>query len=345
MRKVKGLWFVLAFITVLAVVVAGCGKSGTSSQGGGQPQGSKSTQQAAKGSAQGVKLTFLAGTPGGVWYAMAEGIAGVIRSEIPGAEVTVAQGSDAANIVRVQQGQADIAFAYANTIKSALDGTGDFAGKATPDVRVLTSVFPSVHHIVFNANSGIKDVADIKGKKVRVSMNTRASMMEVVGRNVLEGYGITYDDIKNKGGEVLFVASKETNDLMRGGHLDGFFSNGPIPMSQTSELLADMKLNILPIKEDIRDKLVQNLGAIKTEIPVGTYGNPQAVPTVAINGMLIVNKSMPQDLAYAIVKAMNKNADKLKAIHKDMAGLADIKYMGGTTLPVHPGAEKFFKGQ
>jgi len=290
-----------------------------------------------------MKLTILAGTPGGVWYAMAEGIAGIIRQEIPGANITVAQGSDAANIVMVQQGKADIGFAYANTIKSAVSGTGNFQGKATPDIQILTNVFPSVHQIIFNANSGITDISQFKGRKVRISVNTRASMMEVVAKNVLQEYGISYDDIIKNGGQVLYAASKEQNDGMRGGHLDGYFSSGPIPMSQATELMVTMKLNVLPIRDDIRDKLVQELGAIKAVIPAGTYGNANTIPTISINGMLVVNKKMSPNVAYAIVKMLHKNADKLKVIHNFLGGFADIKFMSTTILPIHPGAEKFFQ--
>lgn len=293
-----------------------------------------------------VNITLVAGTVGGVWHAMAEGVAETIRREAPGSVVNVVPGGDAANILRVSQKGAEFVFAYIPTVKAALAGTGQFENKKVTNILAVNNIYTSYYHIVFLKKTGFTTLDDIIKKKapVRISMNQRASLMHVVGEEIIKEYGATLKDIESWGGKVHFLASQPGNDLMRGGHLDGFFSVGPLPMSQTSELTADHELVLFPIKDSVRESLYTKFGALKAIIPANTYkGQPKDVDSVTIPCLIITNKDIPADTVYTVTRAIGNNKEHLWSVHKDLK-VVNPKYMSDTAgVTIHAGAERYYK--
>ena len=79
------------------------------------------------------------------------------------------------------------------------------------------------------------------------------------------------------------------------------------------------------------------------DVPPGTYpGVTTAVPVVGVANVLVVNRAMPDDLAYQITKAIFEHQPELAAIHPEARNLSSTTATTGSPAEFHPGAKKYF---
>jgi TRAP-type uncharacterized transport system substrate-binding protein len=79
------------------------------------------------------------------------------------------------------------------------------------------------------------------------------------------------------------------------------------------------------------------------EIAPGTYKGPkEPVRTVASYIVMVVRADAPESLVYALVKSTFDKKAALAGAHKSFAAI-DPKDIVHATVPVHPGAAKFYQ--
>jgi TRAP transporter TAXI family solute receptor len=283
------------------------------------------------------ELSIATGGTGGVYYPYGGGLAELIGRHVPGytatAEVT---GASVENMALISRKDSDIAFALADTVVQAYTGTGRFEGRAMPELRALAAIYPNAVHVVTLADSGITTLQDLRGK--RVSVGAPGSGTEVNARALLEGNGITFDDIQPQR-----LNFNETADALRDGTIDaGIWSVGP-PTSSILNLAATRAIRLIPIEE-------AELAAAQAADPVfapytiraGLYDGVGDTPTISIPNALIVHAEMDDDLAYAITKALFEHIDELRAIHPAANDTTVEFTMAATPIPLHPGALRYY---
>jgi TRAP transporter TAXI family solute receptor len=283
------------------------------------------------------ELSIATGGTGGVYYPYGGGLAELIGRHVPGytatAEVT---GASVENMALISRKDSDIAFALADTVVQAYTGTGRFEGRAMPELRALAAIYPNALHVVTLADSGITTLQDLRGK--RVSVGAPGSGTEVNARALLEGNGITFDDIQPQR-----LNFNETADALRDGTIDaGIWSVGP-PTSSILNLAATRAIRLIPIEG-------AELAAAQAADPVfapytiraGLYDGVGDTPTISIPNALIVHAEMDDDLAYAITKALFEHIDELRAIHPAANDTTVEFTMAATPIPLHPGALRYY---
>ena len=284
-------------------------------------------------------LSIATGGTGGVYYPLGGGLAELVNQYIEGyratAEVT---GASVENVALVFNGDADIAFALADTVYQAYSGTGEFEGRAIGDLRALTSVYPNALQIVALADSGITSIEDLRGK--RVSVGAPGSGTEVTAQAVLEALGITYDDIEEQR-----LNFNETADALRDGTIDaGIWSVGP-PTSSILDLATSRDIVMIPFSdEELETALGVDPAYAPYTLPAGTYsGQDEDVQTISTPNVLIVNASMDEELAYQLTRMIYDHVDELIAVHP-AANDTTIEFaMASTPIPLHPGALRYFE--
>lgn len=336
MRK-KWMRISLVIVLCLALVVSVSGCGGQKEQPKEQPK----TQEVSK-----INATICGGSIGGAWAAIGEGISEVIRRSYPGSNVGYEVGQEAANISLVGSGKIEMGIAHTGLIKLAMDGAAPFKEKSD-NLRALTVLYSeALQHMIMRGNTGITSFEDLKTKKypLKLNQNTKDSFMEIVGRACLEAYGITYDDITAWGGKVDYMSMGSSLDLMRDGKLDAFSNVIQVPSSHVVDASTTMELLLLPMNDDAINKVNAAYGTYKSVIPKDQYKFlKEDVPTVAATLVLFTTKDLPDEVAYAIVKAINDNFDYFRGIHASLKTL-DLKGMTQVSpVPLHPGAEKFYK--
>lgn len=288
-----------------------------------------------------VNLNFPTASTTGSVYPLGSALANLWNTKIEGINVSAeASNGGVQNLNLMADGEAHISVAVTSIITEQQKGIAAFDKRPYDGVRILTSLYANYNQVIVRKDAGFNSFKDIKGKTFAVG--APGSTMEVESKNHVLEAGLKYpDDFKAQ-----FVGPTESLDLMRNKQIDGFFMMAGIPTAAATEALATANGKILDIDEDIITGLKAKYPwYTRAVIPAGTYdGQDKDVVTTAIKIMLIVDKSVSDDVAYQLVKVMWENIEDIKATNKVVKSM-DIKNAAKDTagIPLHPGAEKYYK--
>lgn len=285
------------------------------------------------------QLSIATGGTGGVYYPIGGGFAEMINNHIEGAQATAeVTGASVENMGLIMRGDADLALALADTVYQAYNGSGDFEGRQIENTRALASVYPNAVQLVTLAESDIETIADLAGK--RVSVGAPGSGTELNARAVLEANGISYEDFTPQR-----LNFNETADAIRDGDIDaGFWSVGP-PTSSILNLAATRDIRLIGLSdEEVANAQEAEAVFAPYELAAGMYdGMDEAVQTIGIPNVLVVNSDMDEELAYQLTQLLFENTDELIAVHP-AANDTTIEFtMNSTPVPLHPGAIRYFE--
>lgn len=284
-------------------------------------------------------VTVLTGGQSGVYYPLGVALAQIMGESIDGARVTAqVTKASAENMNLLQAGRGEVAFALGDTVLDAWNGREE-AGFKQPleNLRGFSATYNNVIQIVANADSGIKTLADLKGK--RVSVGAAKSGTELNARAVFGAAGLSYDDL----GRVEYMPFGESVELIKNRQLDATFQSAGLGVASIRDLASSVKINIIPVPEDVIARIDSPV-YIPTTIPAGTYtGQDEDVPSVAIPNFLITHAQVPDDLAYAMVKAMYDHLDELYATHNATRDIKLENAVQGMPVPLHPGVARYYR--
>lgn len=323
----QGKWVVvMVSLLSLALVFAGCGG------GGGGDKAPAKTQN----------INIATATTGGVYYPLGNAMAQLFNQKIPGIKASAqATAGTPQNILLMQKKEAEVAFAQNGVAYYAYNGQEMFKDKPTKFLRGITNLYPNVMHIVVAANSPIKSIKDFEGKKF--VPGAIGSATEINSKEILSLYGLDYKDKKNVKGE--YLGYSEAAEALKDGRVDGILIAGGLPTSAVLDAASALKIRLLSLEPDMIAKLKEKMPwYYEITIPKGTYiGQTEDVKTVAVANLLICREDLNADMVYNMTKTLHESQKDLVTAHsaaKDMT-LADA--MKGMTVPMHPGAEKYYK--
>ena len=188
---------------------------------------------------------------------------------------TQTTGASVENVNLLTQGKVDMVLALSDVVTDAVEGKNNFEQPIT-NIQQIAVLYPNVVQIVTSEKSGIKNIEDLRGK--RIAVGDQGSGTEVNARTLLEGFGITYDDVT-----VDYLGFAEAADGMKAGKIEAAFFSSGLPNSSLMELEQGLDLQIVTINQDKLKEIIATKPYFKTfEIPAGTYGNETAIPTAAI---------------------------------------------------------------
>jgi uncharacterized protein len=286
---------------------------------------------------------FRIGTGGtaGTYYPLGGTIANAVSE--PGKIIVTAQASNGSlgNVNAIAGGAMESGFSQADVASWAFKGNGVFEGKPNvPGLRLIASLYPESIHIVVKKGSGIKSVADLKGK--RVALDEPGSGTLINARLVLAAYGIKESDIKPE-----YIKPNQAGDKMKDGSLDAFFFTGGAPAGAIAELATSGSgIELLPIDGAAADGLRAGspFFAVDT-IAAETYKGVAAVKTLAVGAQWVTSDKADADTVYRITKALFSEATQktLAAGHAKGKFITLGNAVQGAGIPFHPGAEKYYK--
>jgi len=289
-----------------------------------------------------VKISIATGGTGGVYYPLGGGIANVLTKHVPGMQATAeVTGASVENMKLVGGGKAEVGFTMADTAWDAYQGLDKFKEGKQP-VRALVVFYPNHMQVVTVEGKGINTVADLKGK--RISTGSPGSGTEVMAFRLLEAAGIDKDkDVKR---ERLSIA--ESVNALKDGKIDAFVWVGGVPTPAVTDLAATPNTKIKLVDHaDAVDKMREKYGPlyVKTKIQAKSYpGQDTDNANIAVWNILVVNEKADEKVVYDIVKTMFEKKSEIVAVHKDAAALElSTQLSGGSPIPFHPGALKYFK--
>jgi TRAP transporter TAXI family solute receptor len=256
-------------------------------------------------------VTVLTGGTSGVYYPMGVALSQIYGKAMPGAKTSAqVTKASAENLNLLQAGRGEIAFTLGDALNEAWKGNEE-AGFKTPlkKLRTIAAIYPNYIQIVANADSGIKTLADLKGK--RVAVGAPKSGTELNARDIFKGAGMSYKDFA----KVEYLPFGESVELMKNRQLDATLISAGLGVAAIRDLATSVKIVIVPIPADVVAKIGEAAYQAGT-VPANTYnGQTDAVPTVAIQNFLVSHEGVSTDAAYKMTKAIFEHLPELQAAH------------------------------
>lgn len=281
---------------------------------------------------------FMTGPAGGSWYPLGGAIKNILEKEVEGLNVTIRPGAGLINLKGVSGGKAHMGWSLVMSAVDAANGQEPFKEKL-PDICNLGSFYDNYMQVT-STDPSLKSVADLKGKNI-VTL-PRGNTTELGARALLKSAGLSYEDM----GKVNFASISDGVNMMKDGQVDAMFTITSVPNGSLLDLTNSRKINFLPITDDQFKKMkAMNAGWGRLTIPANAYPNQEKPVLIAgFPAHLILNcKSVSEDTAYKVTKALIKRGQELSAIVKPLGKLTAKQMAVDIGVPFHPGSIKAYK--
>lgn len=283
-------------------------------------------------------INVLTGGTSGVYYPLGVALSEIYGQSIEGARTQVqATKASVENLNLLQQGKGEIGFTLGDSLKLGWEGDTEagFPGKLDK-LRGIAAIYPNYIQIVASQDSGVKSLADLKGKSL--SVGAPASGTELNARAIFEAAGMKYEDL----GKVEYLPFAESVELIKNRQLDATLQSAGLGVASIRDLATSVPINVVAVPEEI----VAKIGApyISVTIPAGTYeGQSADVATAAVGNFLVSHEGVSEETAYKMTKALFENLDKLAAAHAAAKAIKVENAVEGMPVPLHPGAERYYR--
>ena len=282
-------------------------------------------------------ISIATGGTGGTYYPLGGGIAEIITRKVPDFQVTSETGNaSAANIMLIGTRQVEMALVQNDVAYWASRGILPFREKVE-NIRAVASLYPEHLHCISLKGSGIDDIMDIREKRVSVGAPGSGVLGDVAA--VLKAAGLKYADMSTD-----FLDFNSTTRRFKEGQLDVGFVVAGYPTSSITDLAATHDIDLVNFNDDFMAVLLaEHPFFVKGLIPAGTYqGIDRSVQTPAVLAMLVCDAALPQDVVYRFTRALWENISDLQKVHEKAKYITLDTAMDGISVPVHPGAAKFY---
>ena len=283
-------------------------------------------------------INVLTGGTSGVYYPLGVALSKLYSEKIKGVRPSVqATKASVENLVLLQQGKGEIAFTLGDSLAFAWEGNEEAGFKTKLDrLRGVAAIYPNYVQVVASKDSGIKTLADLKGKSL--SVGAPKSGTELNARAILSGAGLTYKDL----GKVEYLPFAESVDLMKNRQLDATLQSAGLGVAAIRDLASSLEIVVVEIPAALVDKI----GApyVKATIPANTYtGQTTDVQGAAVVNYLVTRANLADDLVYQMTKSVFDDRAELVAAHQAANDIKLENALNGMPIPLHPGAQRYFR--
>ncbi|MDX3327181.1 MULTISPECIES: TAXI family TRAP transporter solute-binding subunit [Streptomyces] len=294
--------------------------------GGGEPSGS---------------LTFSTGVRSGVYQRYGQRLEGALAKDMPKVSIRLrtSEGSQQ-NIERVATGKADFTIATADAVATYLQSGKPGAGRLRGCVRLYDDYI----QLVVPRDSGIREVADLRGK--RVGVGQKGSGVLLVADRLMRAAGVDpAADITPVQAGIDTMPAR-----LADGRLDAFFWSGGLPTAAVQSLSEKFAIRLVPLEEALVTELQAVGGSTRyyrsAVMPADAYPQAQqgeAVPTVAVSNLLITTDRTDPLTTEAFTRTVIDSRDRIgREVHS--AQLVDLRTAIYTDpLPLHEGARRYYR--
>lgn len=283
-------------------------------------------------------INIATGGTSGVYYPLGVALGKIYGDKIEGARTQVqATKGSVENLNLLQSGRAEIAFSLGDTVKLAWEGDAEAGFKEKlGKLRGIAAIYPNFIQIVASKESGITSLEGLKGKSL--SVGAPKSGTELNARAIFAASGMSYEDLA----KTEYLPFAESVELMKNRQLDATLQSAGLGVASIRDLATSLPIQMVEVPAAI----VEKLGApyVAATIPAGTYDGQSAdVPTAAVVNFLITHEDVSEETAYQMTKQLFENLPDLTAAHKAATDIKLENANNGMPLPLHPGAERYYK--
>jgi TRAP transporter TAXI family solute receptor len=284
-------------------------------------------------------LVILTGSTSGVYYPLGNALSDIFMKSIPGvrSSVQVTRGS-VENLRLLEAGDGELAFSLGDTVSAARKGNAE-AGFRAPLIKLrgIAAIYPNYVQLVVSEASGVKTLADLKGK--RVSVGPKPSGTELNARAIIAAAGMTYADF----GRVDYLPFGQSAKLIEQGDLDATLQSAGLGVDSIRHLSTAVPIRLLAVPRETVLK-IGDPAYVPSVIPARTYeGQGEPVETVAVVNFLVTREGLSADTVYAMTKSIFENLNQLVQTHPAARAITVKDAVTAMPLPLHPGAERYYR--
>jgi len=298
------------------------------------------------GSAQAQQKYVTIGTGGvtGVYYAAGGAICRLVNKDRKqhGIRCSVeSTGGSVFNINTIKAGELDMGVAQSDVQFNAVKGASNFKDAGPyADLRSVFSLHPEPFTVLARKEANIKSFTDFKGKRFNVGnpgSGTRASMEELLAAMSwkMSDFALAAE-----------LKADEHGPALCDGKIDGFFYGVGHPSANIQDPTTTCGAKLVSLTGPAVDKLVKEHSYYaRASIPGGLYpNNPQVTETYGVLATFVSSSKAPNEMIYAVVKAVFDNFDEFKKLHPALANLKpEAMIKDGLSAPLHDGALRYYK--
>ena len=285
------------------------------------------------------KITIGAGARQGLYYPTGEALCGLFENGNKDVKCRVkASKGGAANLRDINRGKIEFGMVPSDWAGWAYDGRFKFkASGGDKSLRSVVSLFDMPLTFIVAGNSEIKQLSDLKGKKISIAGTTPEVFDEIRA-----AYGWKISDFP-------FIDIGRTRDragALCKGELDAILFQVAHPTGLVQKAVQTCKAKVLPLPSSIINRLTQSSKAfVKSSVPGGMYaGNGASAQTIATKVVILSRAAVAEDVVYAFVKSTIENTKALRRLHPAHDRMRErAMSRDGLVAPLHPGAARYYR--
>lgn len=333
----KFLSILLAVLMMVSLVACGSKTDEPTKEEPAKNEESASTEEPSESAAYD-QQNLLLGTSsaGGTYYVLGAGWSNVMNQKLDKVDITCeVSAGPSTNMQLMESGEMDLGMVTAWLGGEAYTGTGWADGQPYESFLSMFTTHVSYLYIITLADSPINDIRDLDGKNVAVS--TAGSTSDLAGQGVMEVLGIEPKNFSQ-------LPSESQINALKDGTIDVIMAVQGSPASILLDLQTTHDIKMIPIGDEDMNKVLEAYPFWSTDvIPAGTYNNQNEDYTcISFWNFVVCNKDIPEDAVYDMVKTTYENYDDMLAIDATATGM-DLKNMPKITVPLHPGALRYYE--
>lgn len=280
-------------------------------------------------------VNMLAGSSSGTWVIVGAGIADAINKYVPEIRVTVEPGGGSINAMRIGKRETILGMTMSENAYYAYVGKREY-NQAFPNLRAIGGGFMNPMKIITRADTGIKSIADLHGKTV--ALGYPGSVQAICAVFIMESFGMVAD----KDYAARWLTPREAADALRDKRVDAMFLYIGDPASTVLEIETAVNLRFVPY--DV-DKVIEGHPYYyKGVVEAGTYKClTQDYEALCAQVILVTTEDVDADLIYKVTKAIYDHPEEISKTHQAGKEWVLKNALKGVAIPLHPGAERYFK--
>ena len=321
----KKSWIVIVLLLVFTVGIIGCA-------------GEEGAEENNNNEVEKTYLSIATGGTSGTYYPIGGAMAKIISDEVANTSASAqSTGASVTNTRLISKGEVELAILQNDIASYAFNGQNKFADQAVKNMQGIATLYPEIIQIVVREGTGIEDIKDLAGKKVAVG--APGSGVEANAKQILANFELDYEDIEED-----YLSFSEAASRLKDKQIDAAFLTAGVPTAAVMDIAATQDIKLLNFSQEQIDKLNSEYPFLTgVEVPAGTYsGQDKAVKTVALKATLVALKSLDEELVYEITKSIFNNREQLIERHSRAEDIKVETAQDGMTIPLHPGAERYF---
>jgi len=283
-------------------------------------------------------LSIATGGTSGTYYPIGGAIAKVLNENIKDMNASAqSTGASVTNTRLIYNQQVELAILQNDIASYAVNGKNQFSDNQVNNMRGIAVLYPEVIQIIVRSDAGVDSIKDLKGKSVAVG--APGSGAEANARQILDHFGLTYEDIEED-----YLSFGEAASRLKNRQIDAAFLTAGLPTAAVMDVAATQDIKLLNFSDSDIKSLNESYPYLTgVTVPAGTYnGLDNDIQTVALKAILVADSALSEELVYNITKAIFENRDTLIAAHDRARDIKLESALDGMTVKLHPGAQKYY---